>query len=267
MRNRFLCLIIISLLFQLRSNAQISTNAGLTPPEDRWIFRTQYRIMGMENNEMRMNTQVIPFVIGYGISSNITLIARATYISKTYEAGNLNPRGLGDLYFLLKFKLLRKNTATYTFGIAPFLASNIPIGSKEVSNQIWNPEIGLNFSFRPRFISIDLSTYYTFIDASNKLSDKYRSKYNIDLSFSYKIPIKSQATQLLSPTLEFNYSNEIQANALLSNKEVLFVSPGISYINSSIAIEILYQHPTFQQKKDNDLQQTHRWIIGFKFLF
>lgn len=267
MKYRYLVLIAGILIIQSTATAQISTDAGLTPAQDRWIFRTQYRMMGMENSMMKTNMQMVPLVLGYGITSGITVMAKTIYVHKSYSNGNEAQSGINDLYLLTKFRLFRKNTAKYIFGLAPYLASNIPIGSKEISNRTWNPEIGLNISFRPRFLSIDLSTYYTFIDAKEKISTEHINRYSLDIAFSGKIPLTAKSNQILSPVIEFNYYQEGKKGNYSSANELLFISPGISYKHSSLAIEALYQIPVYEIDKADQMYQMARWIFGLKYLF
>jgi hypothetical protein len=238
--------------------AQISTDAGLTPAQDRWIARTQYRMMGMENNMMKTKVQMVPVVLGYGITSGISIMARSVYVHKSYSNSEVVDQGINDLYVLSKFRLFRKNTSKYTFGIAPYLASNIPIGSKEVSERTWNPELGLNVSFRPRFLSMDLSTSYTFIDVAEKVSTEHINGYKLDISFSGKIPIGTKSNQIVSPVTEFNFSGA---------SDLLFISPGVSYMHTYLAIEALYQIPVYESEEPGQMKHTSRWIIGLKYLF
>ncbi len=238
--------------------AQISTDAGLTPAQDRWIFRTQYRTMGMENSMMKTNTQMVPVVLGYGITSGISIMARSGYVHKSYSNNEVVNRGVNDLYLLSKFRLYRKNSSNYTFGIAPYVASNIPIGSKEVSDRTWNPEMGLNISFRPRFLSLDLSTSYTFNDVLEKISTEHMNSYNLDISFSGKVPIAAKSDQIISPVTEFNFSG---------TSNLLYISPGISYMHTSFAIELLYQIPVYELENPGQMNHTSRGIIGIKYLF
>lgn len=267
MKYSFLILITFILIVQSSVMAQISTDAGLTPAQDRWIFRTQYRMAGMENSMMKTSTQMVPMVLGYGITSWFSIMVRNVYVHKSYSNSNEVNSGINDLYLLSKFRLLRKNTSNYSFGVAPFVASNIPIGSKSISDRTWDPEIGLNISFRPRFLSIDFSTYYTFADATEKLSTNHLNRYNLDVSFSGKIPLTSESNQILSPVLEFNYYQEGKKNNYSSANELLFISPGISYKHSSLAIEALYQIPVYELDKADRMYQLSRWIFGFKYLF
>ncbi|MHC4362719.1 MAG: hypothetical protein ACYSTZ_07820, partial [Planctomycetota bacterium] len=51
--------------------AGISVDAGLTPPEDRWIIRNQVRYMTREDDPTGMNREMsmyaFPIVVAYGL--------------------------------------------------------------------------------------------------------------------------------------------------------------------------------------------------------
>ncbi len=258
MRRRYLVIVAFLCIVQTGVLAQISTDAGLTPAQDRWIFRTQYRMMGMENSMMKASTQMVPVVVGYGITSGISVMARGMYVHRSNSNSTEVNRGVNDLYLLSKFRLFRKNSSSYSFGIAPYIASNVPIGAKAVSNRTWNPEVGLNISFRPRFLSFDLSTNYTFGDVLEKISADHHNQYHLDFAFSGKIPLNAKSSQIISPVLEFNYSG---------NNNLLFISPGVSYMYSSFAFEALYQIPINESERADQMYQVARWIVGLKYLF
>lgn len=256
--RRYLILLAFFGIGQTSLLAQISTDAGLTPAQDRWILRTQYRMMGMENSMMKTQTQMVPVVLGYGITSGISVMVRGAYVHKSYSNSDVTKRGINDLYLLSKFRLYRKNTSGYSFGIAPYLATNIPVGSKELSDRTWSPEMGLNISFRPRFLSIDLSTSYIFDDVLEKINTEHNNNYSLDVSFSGKIPLAEKSSQIISPVIEFNYSG---------HSTLLFISPGISYMYSFFAIEALFQLPVYESENPGQMKQTSRGIIGIKYLF
>ena len=92
----------------------ISVDAGLTPGQDRWILRTQYRFMDMQNSTMNMRTQMVPLMIAYGLTSNYTIMARATYVNRIIYMNNvIYANGFNDPTVLLKVKVYRKNTVNY----------------------------------------------------------------------------------------------------------------------------------------------------------
>lgn len=127
--------IIFILIFFTSFSAQaggISVDAGLTPGQDRWILRTQYRYMKMQNSNMTTQNHMVPLIIAYGVTSNFTLMARAMYINRIITMNDaVQKRGFNDAFILLKYKVYRENTANYVIGIAPHFASNIPIGNAE----------------------------------------------------------------------------------------------------------------------------------------
>ncbi len=91
--------------------AGISVDAGLTPPEDRWIFRTQLRYMHRKDDptvmNRKMDTYTVPIVIAYGLWPELTLMARQTVKHRKMSMSGSVSRdtGLGDLFVLGKYKL------------------------------------------------------------------------------------------------------------------------------------------------------------------
>jgi len=246
--------------------AQISTDVGLTPAQDRWILRTQYRTMGMDSEMMEMKTRMVPVMLGYGLSNKVTVMARSVYVQRSQEPGGTSSNGLNDLFLLSKYRLFRKNTAHYTLGVAPFVASNIPTGAAEVSNRTWNPRIGLNISFRPRFMAVDLSTSYVFYDISDKLSDEASDRFNLNMAFSGVVPLGKSSEQIISPVVEINYASEGHEESQES-VQWLFFSPGVTYRYSSLAFDLLYQQPVWETDLSGQMSQQSRWIVGMRYMF
>ena len=246
----------------------ISVDAGLTPGQDRWILRTQYRYMKMQNSTMATQNHMVPLVIAYGVTSNFTLIARAMYVNRIINMNNaVQKRGFNDAYILLKFKVYRENTANYVLGIAPYFASNIPVGNAEISERTWNPEFGLSMSYRPRFWSIDFNASYTLKDVVKKTEDQELDNLSLNVAFSSIIPLDN-SNIAISPVLELTYNKEIDSNAKESKKqEMMFFSPGLTFIKSSLMLEVLYQIPVFQQTNESLMKSKPRILIGLRYMF
>jgi len=246
----------------------ISVDAGLTPGQDRWILRTQYRFMEMQNSTMNMQTQMVPLIIAYGLTSNFTLMARATYVNRTINMNNVvYVNGFNDPFVLIKVKVYRKNTINYVLGIAPYFASNIPVGNTEISTRTWNPELGLSVSFRPRFWSIDFAASFTFIDATNKTEDLESNSLSLNVAFSSIIPINNSNTAM-SPVLELTFNKEFNSNVSKnSGLEMLFISPGFMFIKSSLILEFLYQIPVYQITNTQVMNSKSRFITGLRYMF
>lgn len=266
MNKKHTILLLILLVSGLVKAGGISVDAGITPPQDRFIFRTQYRYMSMENTMMTRNTQMSPFVLAYGVTSGITVMTRGIYVHQSVSNNSEINNGFNDAYLLSKFRLYRKNTANYVLGIAPHIASNIPVGSKEISNRTWNPELGLNISFRPRFLSFDLSASYVISDISGKLDERPGNIFNLNTAISGVIPLKSLASSAISPVIETTWTS-VQEKAANSESNVIFVAPGLSYIYSNLTLEALMQFPVYQTERAGLMEQNSRLIIGLKYMF
>ncbi len=247
------------------SYAQISTDAGITPPQDRWIFRVQYRINGTEANGLKNKSQIIPLVLGYGINSNLSILAKVSYIKNTNSSGNTIQQGFNNFYLLLKVKLIRKNTLNYSLGIAPFIASSLPINKTTFNQSVFKPELGINISYRPKYSSLDISSYYTFFYPSK--SKELNSAFNIDIAYSRKVPLSSDYSQLISPVLELNYLKQFGSDKSVQRASLLFLSPGITYVNSALVFEALYQVPVNQNDDLIKDKERSRLILGIKYLF
>lgn len=269
MKNKLCLLVLVSFCVPVMLFAGgISVNAGLTPAQDRFILRTQYRYMSMSNSMMTTSTHMTPLVLAYGITSGFSLMVRGMYVYKSFSNNTEVNNGLNDLYLLSKFRLYRKNTANYVLGIAPHIASNVPIGSTAISNRTWNPEIGLNISYRPRFFAVDVSITYTFTDITEKSKTSSGNIYNLNTAFSALIPLKNNSSDAISPVLELSYIHQGHRNNAPSlSSDIVFISPGVSYIHSSLVLEALVQFPVYQTEEVNIMNQKSRLILGVKYMF
>ena len=143
-KKQFLSSLLIfcaSLSFSYSSG--ISVDAGLTPAQDRWIFRTQLRYMSFSSmalNNQKMGMYMMPVVLAYGLKSNLTLLCRQPIMRRDMSmmgAGHAE-NGFGDLFVMGKFKLYRRNTPNYTLGMAATIGIEAPTGSDAFSSKTWD---------------------------------------------------------------------------------------------------------------------------------
>ncbi|MDZ7740277.1 MAG: hypothetical protein U5Q03_00515 [Bacteroidota bacterium] len=154
----------------------------------------------------------------------------------------------------------------HVIGIASYIASNIPAGSKEISNRSWNPEFGLNASYRPEYFAVDISASYVLSDIAGKPEKKAGEIFNLNTAISGQIPLSKNSGSSLSPVLEMTYSSQAKGQANPANN-IIFLSPGTSFIYNNLALEILIQIPVLQSDEENVMKQESRLITGVKFLF
>ncbi len=219
----------------------------------------------MENPMMTMENHMVPLVLAYGVSSNFTLMFRFVYINRIISMNSeVQNRGFNDSYVLMKLKVYRKNTEKYIFGVAPFIASNIPIGNTDISKRTWNPDFGISISYRPRPWSIDFTSSYSLIDLLNKTDVEERNNLNLNIAFSSVIPLQN-SNIAISPVLELTYNKELGDG--LKNQELLFLSPGIMFIKSSVILEVLYQKPISQEINETLMKSKSRFLLGLRYMF
>ena len=266
--NRLLCYFFLWSSSVLVYADGISVDAGLTPAQDKWILRSQYRLMNMYNSGTETYIHSFPLVVAYGVTSNITLMMRQSYMIKNVISNEkTSQNGFNDPFILLKIKAFRKNTSEYTFGIAPTIATNIPIGSNKISNNIWSPKTGVNGSYRHRFWLFDLNVSYTFQDLTNKGTKNYNDILNINSAFSRLLPFKNNSDILIAPVVEFSYLREFnKGNTGIFTTKKLFGSPGFKFVYSSFIFEILYQVPLYQNTSETVMRSRGNFIVGIRYM-
>lgn len=258
---------------------QISVDAGLTPPKDRWIFRLQTRVMqksmtdALINREMKTNS--LNSVLAYGFRSNITFIIKTIFLFKNMEIGNqkIEINGLGPLMLLTKYGFYRYNDKETTLGIAGSVELALPTGSGGVTSDNWDIETGLLLSIRHFKNSFHINAFYRINDVSSEQSKVITgNEFKANFSYTIQFPLGSSSELSLAPVLEINYLNKYadfhQNDISLNNNEsVLFISPGIKFTKSSFIIESLYKIPVYEVSGSATMLWDTNALIGIRYLF
>ncbi|MHC4693053.1 MAG: transporter [Planctomycetota bacterium] len=270
----------LSLIAASASAAGISVDAGLTPAEDRWIFRTQVRYMRRTDDptgmDRKMSTYAFPTILAYGVRPDLTLMVRQTIKSQKMSMAGSSSRNtdFDDLFVLGKYKLYRRNTPDYTFGIASTLGLELPTGRDPFTSETWDLQPGIYTSWRSGPWATDFNIAYTW----NGFADKGEGGLNpgdelsLDWALAYQFSIGEKARASLAPVLELSYKN-IGADRLHSDdventgESVFYVSPGIKYTMSSFILEALLQIPVWQDQKGSQLERDMTVIFGARYMF
>ncbi|MCH9022354.1 MAG: transporter [Planctomycetes bacterium] len=274
------CATINVLISENASAAGISVDAGLTPPEDRWIIRTQFRSMSRKDDPTPMNrkmdTYVVPVVIAYGFRPDLTLMVRqrVKHRKMSMNGSVSKDTGLGDLFVLGKYKLYRRNTRETTFGIASTLGLDLPTGDDEFGSETWDLQPGLFASWRNGPWASDFNIAYKWNGFADRGKDGLNpgNELSVDLALAYQFSIGGSADISLSPVLEFNYEHVLPDRLSghdVSNtgESLFFVSPGIKFTKSSFILEVLLQIPVGQDQEGSQLKRGTRLIVGSRFMF
>lgn len=158
----------------------ITADVGLTPPLDRWIFRTQLRYMERGDDPTAMDREArmyaVPMVLAYGLQPNLTVIARqiAFHRQMSMPGGTQKDSGFGDFALISKWRVLRINHPDYIIGVAPTLGIEFPTGDDDFGSETWDALTGLFFTLRQGALGADLNLEYTFNGVEERLDSDTR---------------------------------------------------------------------------------------------
>ena len=259
-----------------RAGGGISVDAGLTPPQGRWILRAQARHMQRSDGTAEMSMYKFPVVLAYGVRSDVTIMVRQIVSRRSMSMGTntTTESGFDDLYVLAKYKAYRRNTRSYTFGIAPTLALGMPTGSDEFSSDTWDIATGLYFSWRSGVWSADLSGAYRW----NGVAERDRAVavpgdvFSLDAALSYQHSIGGSAFASLIPVLEMNLENAQSSRAggegvPDTGGSALYISPGLKYATPSVILEALVRVPAAWSQNGAQPDPALGLLFGIRLLF
>jgi hypothetical protein len=251
----------------------ISVDAGLTPAEDRWIVRMQYRQMSMDAVMHQMDTDMLMAVVAYGFTRDVTIMLRQMAASRimTMSGNEMTSSGLTDLAVLGKFGVYRKNTRNMILALAATVALKMPTGAEDITTDTWDWQAGVYGSWRSGRWGNDINLTYTWNDFTALAPSGITpgDEIGIDAAFSYQFSLGNSGKTSLTPVLEFNYrhstANQSEGQDVGGNGSIFFVSPGLKFTYDSFIVEVLIQNPVNQTYQN--LEQNSRGLIGFRYMF
>lgn len=256
----------------------ISADAGLTPPDGRWILRSQVRVMSRETpgGGMAMDRVVVPFVVVHGATPSLTLGLRQLYDSRTMTMGAMETErsGLGDLYAFAKVKALRVNTRDYTVGISPVLGVEAPTGGDEVTGDAWHLNTGLYLSGRAGAWATDLNLDYGFrgIAGIDDGAPEPGNEFGVNLALARQIPLGGGGETAIAPVLELTWQHTDPASldgADLpdSGEDVFSLAPGLKYTRGDLILEGLVRVPVAQDQNGMQTEMKAMYLVGVRRMF
>jgi hypothetical protein len=266
----------LSLVAGIARGGGISVDAGLTPPEGRYILRAQTRYMQRSDEMSEMAMYKFPFVLAYGVRSDFTLMVKQiiTRRSMTMGRSTNTESGFDDFFALAKYKAYRRNTRHHTFGIAPTLALEMPTGSDEFSSETWDMTAGLYLSWRSGSWATDFNMAYTWngITGRSKNGLVPGDKGTLDVAFAYQFSIGGSPYSSLTPVLELNYEDARAGqldgdNVQHTGGSALYVSPGLKYTMPSFIIEGLVRIPASWDQNGTQPDPDLGMLVGVRLLF
>jgi hypothetical protein len=272
---------VLSVLFPVCIQAAgISVDAGLTPPEDRWIVRTMGVYMRREKDptamDRKMNKYTLNTVLAYGLRPDLTLMLKqpAVYQEMTRNGVISKDTGVGDLSLIAKYRILRRNTREYTLGLSAIAGLEPPTGTDAFSSETWDFKPGIYISLRRDALASDFNIGYNW----NGFSDDGKGGVNpgdelsLDYAIAYQFSFGEEAEVALAPVLELSYkhisSDRLNDNKVINTGEsVFYISPGLKFTKSSFILEALVQIPTWQDQNGSQTKRGVGYIVGTRFMF
>lgn len=279
-RGRLLVLVLILTVATETLAIGISIDAGLTPPEGRWILRTQVRAMSREapdgTVDANMDRLMIPFVVVYGLRPQLTLGLRqiVEFRSMTMNGDENSESGLTDLYLFAKYKVFRVNTRSYTLGIAPLLGVEAPTGSSGISSESWDLVAGLLISGRAGMWGADLNVGYGIRgmagvpDGDPDPGDEW----GLNLAIARQIPVGNSGQASLAPVLELTWQEEAPdasdgMDVPNTGESVFSIAPGLKYTLGDLILEGLVRFPVAQDQTGMQFEFRPMYLLGVRHMF
>jgi len=256
----------------------ISIDAGLTPAQDRWIFRTQWRYMHRSMTEAadhEMSMHMIPMVAAYGLRPNLTLMARQMIIRKNMDEGKMSATssGLGDILLMAKYKVYRFNSAKYVVGFSPTLGLEMPTGADEVTGHKWNLHTGFYASGRYGAWATDFNAVYVITGFAREAGviDNPGDEITAQVAIARQLGFGSRSAYAFAPVLEFSYQRifaDRDNNVAVANtgESILWLSPGAKFTWGSLILEGLIQVPIYQDYRGMQMDRDPTILTGVRFM-
>ena len=191
-------------------------------------FRTFGKIVSTDQGE----TYIQPLAIPYNLTTDFQIGIIQPFIS-TYPKNKNNNSGFGNLSLFAKQMLLQIDSKAKTFRSLLKFTQTFPTGASSVSADVYSSQFMLVTGFVTLDYSLNTSIGYSFV--SGNLPD------NLVYNFAFGYPLLPQKY----PPFQLNLYLELNGQHTFDvNKSILFFSPGIQLITSSIFLfESSFQFP------------------------
>ena len=273
-------LLAVALLMTVTSKVAaggISADAGLTPAQDKWIFRTQVRYTKATNHPTMMarsmEMYMFPMVVAYGLRSDLTVMVRQPFMkmNMTMAGNTTRSSGFGDLMLMAKYRAVRQNRLTYTLGIAPLLGVKLPTGDEEFTSDALDLKTGLYVSGRIVPWAADLNVTYTINGLTGDDGREENKVFELVGALAYQFSLTKDGRKALAPVVEFSYehASSIEINGVEqadSGESVFRIAPGVKLTLSSLIIESLLWIPLWQDQEGNQLEQGVGGLFGIRVM-
>jgi len=272
-------------------------NTALPVAEGRFVFRQQGLLRSASDDpgpaDRDLDVAGAVSVLGYGITSDLTLFGAVPYLDKELTLDGPGGRrvergssGFGDARLFARYTVFHDDAPGRTFRVAPFFGVETPTGDDDERDRFgrlpqplqpgsgsWDPFGGLVLTHQTLDYVLDAQFAYQVNTEANdfELGDLAR----LDGSFQYRLwprELGSGVPGFLYGVLEANLihreDNEIDGeDDPDSGGTRLFLSPGLQYVERRWIVEGIVQLPVAQDLDGAALEDDFIARVGFRINF
>lgn len=231
----------------------------------------------------RLDADLVPVVIPYGITSKTTVFGGISYMWKSFEAAGdrATNNGFGDAFIFIKQQLLSRNFLRGTTRLAIFVGSSFPTGETERGGEPLPRPLRLGagvvdlsgmavLTHVDDRVGITGMTGYTAATASDEgVREGDRFQYGLALGYRL-IPAVYESFRDKTWVAYFELNGTVEASATQASVPLedagghtLFISPGLQFIPTpNLLFEATFQFPAVRELRGEQLGPDWSFAIG-----
>ena len=245
--------------------AGLNTNVALTPPEDGWIIRAQWRYSRLGDDPTppgrQVNLSLQPITAVYGVTADLALQATVpiSYRKIAFGSGvERSDTGVGDITVLAKYRFYQEDKPGVTTRWAAIGGLEVPTFDGAFSSESFDPIIGTVWTHQERAWWIDWDILYKFNTAGGlDGEDELRG----DVAASVRLLDGESDT--IGPWGLYAIG-EVNANYFTDGSVQIFVSPGIQWITPNLILEAGVQLPMVQDLAAPRLERDFTVVLSLR---
>lgn len=255
----------------------INTNNALPVAKQHVVVRTQARYEFADNDPSgagrRLHRLQFPTVLVYGATAKTALFGMTPLVYRDLSGSKAG--GIGDLTFLARQEIAKKDWLLKTWRLALLGGLEIPSGDDQFSSHSIDFPLGLVTSLQTHRFEIDADVRYKINTEGSGTNHGDNLFYN--LAYQHRIApwrlpeagIPNQLNLVLEMNGQWTQKDEAVGGAVNANSggHTILLSPGIQYVMKRVILETSLQYPILQDLHGSQLKTTFAVNGGMRIQF
>jgi len=247
----------------------LNTNVALTPPEDGYIIRVQWRHTVFDDDDPTpddrdLSLHAVPFTMVYGVSSDLAILGTVSLVRRDLEFGSgrdADATGVADIPLLAKYRFLQEDEPGRTTRLAAIGGLEVPMFDDDFSSESFDPIAGIVWTHQRIDWWIDADILYRLNTGGGSDSDD-----ELRGDFAYSHRVFGGESESIGPWGLYAIG-EVNATYLTDGSYEVFASPGLQYITPNVILEAGVQWPIAQDMKSPRLETDYTFVAGVRIQF